>query len=455
MMGTAGIYAAAIVLALLGGAPEQSGPDPAALRARIERRFDVLPLRDGFVLRPKSTGSSVRAIEVTDDAIALDGQPATGAELRRRLGADADLILQLSYLSDQERRSLLQAMSPGAGRAGSPEPPASPTPSIPPTPPPAQTPPEPPRARDREAERESRRARRESRDSDDRVHVGGSVTVGKDEVIDGDVVAVGGSATVDGMVRGDVVAIGGSVNLGPTADVENDVVAVGGAVHRDPAARIGGRVQEVGINLGRFRDGQFSLFNLWRDSMFGSAFRLAGTLARLGILCLLAALVVLFGREYMERAAVRAAAEPLKAGAIGLLAQLLFVPVLVITIVLLAVTIIGIPLLVLVPFAMLGLVVIALVGFTGVSYRLGLLLGGRFGWNTENPYLTTIIGVVLLLSPIILARVVGLGGFPLFPITGALVAIGLLAEYAAWTVGFGAMALMRFSKPSLPEAPAA
>jgi hypothetical protein len=447
MMGTAGIYAVAIVLALLGGAPaaEQSGPDAAALRARLERRFDVLPLRDGFVLRPKSTASGVRAIEVTEDAIALDGEPATGAELRRRLGADADLILQISYLSDQERRSLLQTMSPGTGRPVAPEPPAPPAPPAPPE----------PSRRDRDAEREARRARREARDSDDRVHVGGSVTVNKDEIIDGDVVAVGGSATVDGSVRGNVVAIGGSVNLGPTADIENDVVAVGGAVHRDPSARIGGRVQEVGINFGRFRNGQFNLFNLWRESMFGSAFRLAGTLARLGILCLLAALVVLFGRDYMERAAVYAAAEPLKAGAIGLLAQVLFVPVLVITIVLLAVTIIGIPLLVLVPFAILGLVVIALVGFTGVSYRLGLLLSARFGWNTDNPYLTTIVGVVLLLSPVILARIVGLGGFPLFPITGALVALGLLAEYLAWTVGFGAMALLRFSKPALPVTPAA
>jgi hypothetical protein len=447
MMGTAGIYAAAIVLALLGGTPaaEQSGPDPAALRARIERRFDVLPLRDGFVLRPKSEASGVRAIEVTGDAIALDGEPATGAELRRRLGSDADLILQLSYLSDQERRSMLQTMSSGSGRPAVVEPPAPPAPSAPPE----------PARRDRDAERQSRREHRAGRESDDRVHVGGSVTVDKDEVIDGDVVAVGGSATVDGTVRGDVVAIGGSVNLGPTADIENDVVSIGGAVHRDPSARIGGRVQEVGINFGRFRDGQFSLFNLWRESMFGSAFRLAGTLARLGILCLLAALVVLFGREYMERAAVRAAAEPLKAGAIGLLAQVLFVPVLVITIVLLAVTIIGIPLLVLVPFAILGLVVIALVGFTGVSYRLGLLLSERFGWNTANPYLTTIVGVVLLLSPVILARIVGLGGFPLFPITGVLVAVGLLAEYLAWTVGFGAMALLRFSKPPLlPEAPA-
>ena len=85
-------------MALIGGgsAAAQAGPDAAALRGRIERRFDVLPLRDGFVLRPKSTATGVRAIEVTDDAIALDGEAATGAELRRRLGGDADLILQLS-----------------------------------------------------------------------------------------------------------------------------------------------------------------------------------------------------------------------------------------------------------------------------------------------------------------------------------------------------------------------
>ena len=56
MTGTAGIYAAAVVVALIGGgsAAAQAGPDVAALRGRIERRFDVLPLRDGFVLRPKS-----------------------------------------------------------------------------------------------------------------------------------------------------------------------------------------------------------------------------------------------------------------------------------------------------------------------------------------------------------------------------------------------------------------
>ena len=89
------------------------------------------------------------------------------------------------------------------------------------------------------------------------------------------------------------------------------------------------------------------------------------TLVRVGMLCLLAALVLLFGRDYVARVGIRAAAEPLKAGAIGLLVQLLFLPLLIVTILLFVITIVGIPLLILIPFAILLLMVLALVGFTG------------------------------------------------------------------------------------------
>jgi hypothetical protein len=36
--------------------------DAAALRARIEQRFDVLPLRDGVALRPHDSSRGVRSI---------------------------------------------------------------------------------------------------------------------------------------------------------------------------------------------------------------------------------------------------------------------------------------------------------------------------------------------------------------------------------------------------------
>jgi hypothetical protein len=273
--------------------------------------------------------------------------------------------------------------------------------------------------------------------------------VAEDEVVDGDVVAIGGHVTVEGEVRGDVVAVGGGLTLGPRASVTNNVVVVGGPLRRDPGARIGGDVQEVGIGAIDFDrwNGSFNPLSLWGASMVGSAFALVGTLARVAILCLLGALVILLGWDYVERAATLAAVEPVKAGAIGLLAQLLFLPILIITIVVLVITIVGIPLLILIPFMFLGLALVGLVGFTAVGYRVGLQLGSRFGWRTDNQYLTTVAGILLLLSPALLARIVGLSGIPGFPLTGILIFIGVLIEYVAWTVGFGSMALLKFSRP--------
>ncbi len=415
---------------------QAGGDDSAALRSRIERRFDVFPLRDGALLRPRDP-RGFGSVEVSGGAIAIDGKPVTGAELREKLGADAELVLRLSYLSDADRRALF-----GAPRDQQPT---------------AETPP--PLAERPRAERESRRerrARRANRDQD-RVRIGGSVSVAADEVVEGDVVAIGGSASVDGEVHGDVVAVGGNITLGPRASVDENVVVVGGVLNRDPSARIGGRIQQIGV--GPFRMGRWAwagpLVGRW-GSMVGGAFAFVATLARLVILCLFSALVVLLGHDYMEKVGMRAAAEPVKAGIIGLLAQLLFLPALVITIVVFVITIIGIPLLILIPFALLGLLVVALVGFAGVAYRLGGLVSSRLGWPSDNRYRVTITGVVLLMAPVLLARVAGLGGGVMFPMTFALGLIGAAVEYLAWTVGFGAVALSRFARPPmLPPAPAA
>ena len=200
-------------------------------------------------------------------------------------------------------------------------------------------------------------------------------------------------------------------------------------------ARIGGRVQTVGVGSMNFGDWRWTANPLWLfwGSMVGAAFALVFTLTRLAILCLLAALVVLFGRSYMERTADRVATETVKAGAIGLLSQLLFLPVLVITIVILVMTIIGIPLLLLLPFVFLGLGIVAVVGFTAVGYRLGTLLMARLGWPADNPYTTTIAGIVLVLSPLLVARLLGL----ILPFTFGLGLIGMLlgTRRGRWDLG--------------------
>ena len=431
MKNTAIVHVIALLAtAIIAGDHLSAQPNPAELgdlRARLERRFEVLPLREGLALKPRDASRGVRSIEVGNDVIAIDGQPATGAELRQKLGADdAALILELSYLPGDRQRALFSSSADTR------------SPDVVPSPPPAPPEPATPPRRERRS--------RSSRDGD-RVQFGSSTHISEDEVVDGDLVNIGGPVTVDGEVRGDVVAVGGGLTLGPKANVQNNVVVVGGPLNRDPGARIGGRVQTVGVGDFHWGDVNWTAnpLRLFWGSMVGAAFALVFTLTRLAILCLLAAVVVLFGRSYMERTADRAAHETLKAGAIGFLAQLLFVPVLVITIVVLVMTIIGIPLLLLLPFVFLGLGLVAVVGFTAVGYWLGKLLLERLGWASDNPYTTTIAGIVLVMSPLLLARLLGL----VVPFTFGLSLIGMCLEYLAWTVGFGAVALTRFGRQSI------
>lgn len=419
------LMAVLVVCGLQTTSAQVAAPATEALRRQLEQRFEVLPLREGVALRPRSPVPGVRSIEVADGTIAIDGRVATGAEVREALGEDALLVIQLSYLDAAARQALLG----GAGAASAP-----PTSSAALEPPPA------PR---------TRRSR-------DRVRVPGSVTVEADELVSGDVVAVGGSARVYGEVTGDVVAVGGSVELGPSAVVGRDVTVIGGSLRRAPGARIGGETHEIGVGALDLELEGWQARVPWRrlatDWAVGSAVALFFLLTRVAILCLLAAMIVLVGREQVELIGARAAAEPLKAGVIGVFSQLLFLPLLIVTIVVLIVTIIGIPLLLLIPFAVLALGIVALVGFTAVAYYVGRLLAARFGWEVRGAHVATVVGILALLSPAILARLVALAG-PLFPMTFGLRLVGTVAEYLAWTVGFGAVALARFGGPLRASSP--
>jgi hypothetical protein len=77
----------ALVLACLAGGyggAQTARTAPEELRRQVERRFDVLTVREGVVLRPKTPIRGVRAIEVSGGEIAIDGTPATGGELVRK-----------------------------------------------------------------------------------------------------------------------------------------------------------------------------------------------------------------------------------------------------------------------------------------------------------------------------------------------------------------------------------
>src|SRR5215831_4810314 len=128
------LLAAVVVAGDPLAAAQRDRTDLATLKTNIERRFEVLQIRDGVVLKPRDSSAGVQSIEITNDLIAIDGQPATGPDLRQKLGSDdADLVRQFSYLTRDQQRNLFSASSqppPSAPTVVPPEPPAAPEPPL-------------------------------------------------------------------------------------------------------------------------------------------------------------------------------------------------------------------------------------------------------------------------------------------------------------------------------------
>jgi hypothetical protein len=393
-----------------------SSHDP--IRTRVEARYEVIPLRDAIGLRPKAAGSGFRMIEIGDAGISIDGVPVSGRELRDRVGRDADTIIQLSYFDAVRRRAFLGLEESRPAPA-----PTEPSAAVPPN----ETPREP-----------SEHPRPTRQRVGDRVRVFGNVTVPRDESVDGQVVAVFGSVRVDGNVSDQVVSVFGSIDLGPDSTVEGDVVAVGGRIHRADGARVRGRVTEVNLTRDRVGGG----VPWWRGPVlfapFSGTARLFGTLFRLFVLGLLGSIAVLVMRQPVERIGHRVGAEPVKMAVVGLLAQLLFLPALILSITILALSIIGIPLLVFIPFMIVALLFVLLGGFTGAAHLLGGWAATRAGLDAEQPYLRVWLGVLLVLTPLLIARLFGIVGGPFRVAAFAVAMLAVLLEYAVWTTGFGA-----------------
>jgi hypothetical protein len=382
-----------LLIGLACGAPPAAAQgtirDADTLRQDVLRRFDVVPLRQGVALASRTR--DVR-VEIADGLVLAGGRPLAGAEVRERLGPDASLVLRLSYLSNADLRTLFAPPPDAPVPPEAPEPPAAaPAPPTPPAvSPPAVSPPS-------SSERTETPARRRT---GARLALGRSVVVSSDEEVTDGVVVLGGSLRVDGTVRDDIVVVGGHVELTPGAQVGGDITTVGGQVTIAPGARHRGRVRDAAI--GPLPDWHGPLI-WWPDVRFGGVGRwltLLGTLARVGILAVLMAIVVLAARAPVSRIGAAAAAEPWRAAFIGLFAQALFLPLLVVITIGLAITIIGLPLIaVVVPLALLLFFLTLLVGFTSLATRTGEWLESRVGWRVHTGVLAALLGLLVVVLP--------------------------------------------------------
>ena len=260
----------------------------------------------------------------------------------------------------------------------------------------------------------------------DLVLFGGNVTIEEDSTLNGDLVVIGGRVDSNGQLNGDVVVVGGQINLDEVAVVSGDVVTIGGQLQQAEGAQIEGDVVNnvapaIDFPNGRVPPGVPDVpgvpnvadvpnpnirinFNplaemLWVffSAILGAAF---------------AMLLALFWQTQIQRAGNAIVSQPVMVGAVGLLA--------VVAGIILIITIVP-PILVV--FAWLFGVV-----------ALGSEVGERFAKAINQPWspvLTTGFGTFLLL-------LVG-GAIGLIPCLGGLVqfVLGLLGIGGAMISWFG------------------
>lgn len=438
------LFALAALLVLAVGVSASAATSPAE-RTEVLKHFEILDLSDRVVLRPLAAESRLPQIELPDDSDSaiVSGRELDAGEVSAAYGpAGGEVVATLLRLEPAARRSALGL--PPRQEAGEEEEIA------PPAPPAAPAVPAPPA--------------HDGRASDARVAFGHGVTIEADERADevvciagsvrvlgevmGNAVAIGGSNRVSGKVYGDVVAIGGSVHLSETAEVYGEAVAVGGSVHRAPGAKVLGKVTEVAVGDAILHSGDGGSIKVdtrddrsWFDEIFDLIKRLIG----IALLALLVCIVLLVAPRVADETGERVRGEVWSAGLIGLLAELLFVPMLVLLVLVLVISIIGIPLLLLVPFLLVAVVIAALVGFTGVATSVGRWISARWGRSPASPYAAAVLGILAIQSLSILGDLLDLGGGVVGFLGTVVSLLGFAARFIAWTIGLGAVLLGVFA----------
>ncbi|HYD85078.1 MAG TPA: hypothetical protein VEA63_13530, partial [Opitutus sp.] len=204
------------------------------------------------------------------------------------------------------------------------------------------------------------------------------------------VVSVLGNTYVNGRVDGEVVAVLGNVELGPDAEVHGEVVCVGGTVIRDPRAKVLGQVNNVALGA---NFGGFEWLHAWvrhclvlgRPLAFAPHLMWAWWIA-IGFLALYFVIALLAPRG-VEKCSRTLEQRP----GYSLLTTLLIILLTPLALVVVAFTVVGMPVLVLALFAA------TVFGKVVMLDWIGRRLTGLFGGPNFAPAGAVLVGGVLVL----------------------------------------------------------
>ncbi len=268
------------------------------------------------------------------------------------------------------------------------------------------------------------------RADDDVSSFGGPITVAGE--VAGDVSSLGGPVLVSGHVEGDISSLGGNVKLTSGAVVDGDISTMGGlvekedgAVHRGSVTSFDARdVRRALLDVGRVaRQGEKRLSPLLAGGLATAGLIFLFSLLFTGVILLL--LPAVFFPLHTGRAADAVRADFWRSTGIGALITVAFFPAML----MLLVSILGIPL---IPLALLLLVCAAALGLSGFS----VVLQERFfeGIKRKGPASLlgqVVVGYALMAGLLIFGNIIPLIG-------GVLSFIGFMMMAFGAVVGLGA-----------------
>jgi uncharacterized membrane protein len=226
----------------------------------------------------------------------------------------------------------------------------------------------------------------DKRGSRDVVRLFGNITVKQGQIVQGDVVCVGGSIDLESgsVVQGDAVAVGGNVTVNEGALVLGQAVAVLGDVDVDRGGQVMG--EHVQVGLGKIFPRPKHSGWLRRLGPFG----LFPTIALFAIMYLVGLVALRMWPERVRNVSHAMFESPVRAFTVGFLCWLLLLPL----VVLLAISIVGIPIIPLLPVIIFLSIV---VGLSSLALRIGEALPAGPGQRFVPPAALGMGMTVLLL----------------------------------------------------------
>lgn len=266
---------------------------------------------------------------------------------------------------------------------------------------------------------------------------GDSARIGKDEVVH-DVTVMGGSVLIEGRVTGKLAVFGGHAELASSARIDGDVAVTGGDIKFEEGAEIGGDLAVVGgsvegansVKIGGSTeldpsDGeQQASFFVRAGHSISSGMRTAAFLFIVG------ALFIALGGVRAESVRTAIAQSPMRSIALGLVGLVGSI----VALILVALTIIGIP------FAAIGGIAAIALAFAGTASAAVVLGAMVAGHKSQNVYVHLAAGCALFM---VAGFVPWVGGW----VQAAIVFAGIGGMVATRAMGF----LERKTKPTFPN----